>query len=273
MSTIHLTANDCQTMQRVAIATDRAKTGSLALSCVHIRNRMAEATDGTLALWADLESEDDSVDMLIPTESIKALAKAKHGAKIESDGQSQTVTVGDTTTTFRQPDADFPPLASILKDMEGEEVAAAAHGFTAVNMARIAKAWPKAHLAFAHKARGSFVRTCLNTDNLRGVIMHIPLPRRMTMPLSTEIITIYRDEQPGVEPGWAYRTTIIRDGETHTGPSGSGPIDGPVSAALDVLDAHGVLSDAQTAALADMVDGEGWDRSAVVMDGVGPLWP
>ena len=91
--------------------------------------------------------------------------------------------------------------------------------------------------------------------------------------MSTETITIYRDEQAGVEPGWAYRATIVRDGETHTGPSGSGPIDGPAAEALDDLDAHGVLSDAQIAALADMVDGEGWDRSAVLMEGVGPLWP
>ena len=91
--------------------------------------------------------------------------------------------------------------------------------------------------------------------------------------MSTETITIYRDEQAGVEPGWAYRATIVRDGETRTGPSGSGPIDGPAAKALDDLDAHGVLSDAQIAALADMVDGEGWDRSAVVLDGVGPLWP
>ena len=86
-------------------------------------------------------------------------------------------------------------------------------------------------------------------------------------------IEIYRDEQAGVEPGWAYRATILRDGETHTGPSGSGSIDGPAARALDDLVEHGVLSDTQIAALADMVDGEGWDRSAVVLDGVGPLWP
>ena len=90
---------------------------------------------------------------------------------------------------------------------------------------------------------------------------------------TTETIEIYRDEQPGVEPGWAYRATVERDGETHTGPSGSGPIDGPASAALDDLADHGVLSDAQVAALADMVDAAGWDRSAVVLADVGPLWP
>ena len=88
-----------------------------------------------------------------------------------------------------------------------------------------------------------------------------------------ETITVYRDEQAGVEPGWAYRSTIVRDGEPQTGPSGSGPIDGPASAALDDLDAHGVMSDAQTAALAALVDAAGWDRSAVFLDGVGPLWP
>ena len=178
MSTIlHLTANDCQTLRRVAIATDHAKTGPLALTCVHVRDRMAEATDGTLALWSDLESEADSVDMLIPMDAVKALAKAKHGATVESDGQNLTVTCGDVITTFRQPDADFPPLCGILKDMAAEEVPASMHGLTAANLSRIAKAWPKARLAFSHKARGSFVRACLNTDKLRGMIMHVTLPR------------------------------------------------------------------------------------------------
>ena len=178
MSTIlHLTATDCQTLRRVAIATDHAKTGPMALTCVHVRDRMAEATDGKLALWSDLESEADSVDMLVPMDAVKALAKAKCGATIESDGRSLTVTVGDTSTTFRQPDAEFPPLGGALKDMQGEEVPASMHGFTAANLSRIAKAWPKAHLAFSHKARGSFVRACLNTDRLRGMIMNITLPK------------------------------------------------------------------------------------------------
>ena len=91
--------------------------------------------------------------------------------------------------------------------------------------------------------------------------------------ITTETITIYRDEQAGVEPGWAYRATIVRGGETETGPSGSGPIDGPAAVALDDLTESGVLSDAQGRDLADMVDAAGWDRSAIFLDGVGPLWP
>ena len=74
---------------------------------------------------------------------------------------------------------------------------------------------------------------------------------------TTETITIYYDEQAGTE----------------TGPSGSGPIDGEAADGLTDLVDHGIMSEEQSDALADLVDSWGWDRSHVIFDGVGPLWP
>lgn len=80
---------------------------------------------------------------------------------------------------------------------------------------------------------------------------------------TTETIEIYYDENTG----WAYRSTC------ETGPRGSGTIDGRAAEALGDLYEYGMISDEQRAAIADLVDREGWDRARVLMADVGPLWP